>query len=326
MFSELYIDDLKRDSRLALIYLKWSFGQPTTDDDFLYIRERVRSEPNRLKEGPMALLSDLLESRLSLQAGVFSTYYRIPLERVTEEMFEIFVWAVWVSSPEVLAVTASQGYAFIQHISEIVKYHVWTVMVGKYLPFEHLSNNEFRQMFEHEWRNLMEYSGPLYDFWVVPRVSLDALVRYQKIDKGDQVIRNEVSSFLAHEAKAYPHLMKPVVPGFAERAFGLRMREIYRPLVDSTARKAIRTADGEVTQEYREAIHSMAWQAYDQAWNDFEFHYHKKKRPTGRLGFLGLAEDPQERAIMDSLLEQLGTSLRSKDLTPILFSCFTSDV
>ncbi len=321
--------------------------------DFLLLRQLALDHPDGSRSPSMVLLSDLLAANLAEIHADFVSYYGLDPQAVMYQMVMAFQWAVQGSTPEVIAAAAERGVDWGIHICEVVKITVWVSLYSRYLDTDALDDHAFRALFEAEWARLMPYRGLRYNFRVVPRLSLNAFVRYQELRRGNSVIRQIISSYLAHEGKHHPHFIEHWAPLFGEVAFARRLRRIYEPLIRLTARHALDNieASGADRERLLPDMLEQVRDAFDKAWEAFEFHvaYRGQPSPWGRRGILGLAEDPGFRETFDNYLQNEGAEelglvplsngaagegasvdagtgdgpvLVSTDLTPVLFSVF----
>lgn len=214
-----------------------------------------------------------------------------------------------------------------------------STLTRSYLPTRHLDDASFRRVFEKCWPELMQFRGVKFDFRVVPTLSPQDFVRYQKLPRGDKDIRAMISSYIVHQATAYPHLLEPVVPDLIRRVYRERIREMYTLLVQKVVKRVL--AGLGVTRaeakRLKAGVTRQAWEAYDEAVREFRFHvpYSGRPSPWGLLGILGLAESEQERESFDAFLRsemaiQLGLAnsgedLRSTDFTPIVFAHYLNE-
>lgn len=204
----------------------------------------------------------------------FTAYYGKKGEDVTAAMHQALAFAVWVTLPEILEGSTQQGSDFARHAMDVVKYRTWLSMEIGYADMMSLDDGTFREQFEREWEVLKGYKDELYGFRVVPKLSFEALERYQKLPRGNREIRRTISEYLSHQAKEYPHLAKPWIKDFTNLAFERRLRRTYAPLVEKIAREACdRQSEGKqpLPEQVRSAILKDAWEAYDAAWGEYRF-------------------------------------------------------
>jgi hypothetical protein len=194
------------------------------------------------------------------------------------------------------------------------------------LPIEQIrSDDEFRRVFEREWNVLLRYRGVKFDFRVVPKLSPDALVRYQKLRGGNKTIRRIISTYVVHQATVYPHLPCPAHPSLvigsgpctgrgSKRCTpvgGQGGRQVLVSLAtDDNEAKRLRSSSSAEAERLRADVTAQVWQVYDKAVQEFRFHvpYSGTPSPWEPFGILGLAESQDERDSFDAYLEQIGGS------------------
>jgi hypothetical protein len=221
----------------------------------------------------------------------------------------------------------------------MIRLSLWGKLVHGHMPIERVQDDAlFRTAFEAERQRLLPFRGFGFDFRVVPLLSPHALVRYQRLPRGDGVIRNMISSYIAHQATAYPHLRNFIWPDINQTLYKRRLREMFTPLVQATARKILDDMEGTRADKKRlkADVTRHVWSAYEAAVARFRFHYPYSgaaQTPWGTAGFLGLAESEDERRRFDVFLREEGGAekmgpllgqedqdLESTDFTHVLFT------
>ena len=210
------------------------------------------------------------------------------------------------------------GLSWGTHLFDLVRLRLWVNLVRLYFPTDVLDDENFRIFFEEHWKALLHYRGVRFDFRIVPGLSPDAFVRYQKLPYGDRTIRNIVSSYIVHQATAYPHLSSPLLPDLVRPVYLGRLREMYAPAVQKAVKQVLAglTRRPEVTRAQARAeakklepeVTRQAWDAYAEAVTGFRFHvpYSGHPSPLGLFGVLGLAESPADRESFDAFLKEGG--------------------
>lgn len=171
-----------------------------------------------------------------------------------------------------------------------------------YLELDGLEEDAFRGRFESEWAELKRHRDPYYGYVVPPRVSLNNIVRYLQLRRGNREIRFQASDYLLHLCQERPCLLEVVSPLFKERAFRDRVKAAYEPLMGNTARRIVRrsvASEQEAAGEYGEDVRATVRKAFDKFLREFDYYF--KERPdipemprwSGILG--GLCEDAEAR-------------------------------
>ena len=327
LYDKTYRDALIADWALGSIWMRWVHGLEVTAADFLAIRERaVQGVEEDLAVGPSALLVEILGGHLPLLTHDFMSYYGLDAEQIGDAFARAVIFAVKTAMPPVLQGTIAQGADWQRHLLDVTRHHIWYHLRGGYLDTSCLDDGEFRALFEREWAELLKYQGDLYDFRVIPKLSFDDLVRYQKLPKGNAKIRVAISTYMSHQAKAYPFFAKAWVENVVELTLGRRIRLMYAALVESVADEAIKNlgARGPRTVEMRAAIIKQAWEIYDRSWQDFQFYWKdpRKRRPFGYHGTLAMASDPRAQKLFRQWVAENGLDYRDYDVLEIGFAIF----
>jgi hypothetical protein len=111
------------------------------------------------------------------------------------------------SPKHVLDVTAIGG-DWHRYMIDMTRVHLWSLLELKFLDLSDLDDKAFRRKFEEEWEILSGFRGWNFDFRVIPKLSWDDFVRYQRLPYGKAIIRSTLSCYMAHQAFVYPHLLK----------------------------------------------------------------------------------------------------------------------
>jgi DNA-binding transcriptional MerR regulator len=323
---------MRTDAVAASIFERWRRGLAVTDADFLAVRARALEASGEtagaeIVPAVLLLLTDIMLPLTVRLWQDYTTYYELDSREVLAGVFRAFQFAVRISGPEVIAASTEQGSDFARHIVDITRHTVWVDLRIAYLDTSSMGDDEFRKLFEREWGRLVPYRDVLYDFRVIPRLPLDAFVRYNRLPRGDRKIRRIVSNYLVHQAKEYPHIFKPWIDftAFCNRVFFSRLQEIYELLVRKAARRAVsgqRTADRHLPEAVLQDMLTEAERKFREDLAGFEFHfdYPGRKRPLGSYGLLGFAENPEARRLFDEMMRTLRMPYTSNDLAEIGFA------
>lgn len=337
--SPQYEQARAEDLRFAAIHERALLGQPVSRADFLYLQAHVSQEPNNLYHPSFLLICNILEEALYRIRQDFIHFYGLSPLEVTASAALCLLWGIVHTTPNILDASETIGLDWGSHLMELIRQLMWMHLLGGYKPTKHLDDAAFRLMFEQRWPELLQFRGPKFDFRVVPTFSPEDFVRYQKLPHGDKDIRAMISSYIVHQATAYPHLLEPVVPDLIRGVYRARMREMYTPLVRKVVARILAGLGGTrgEAKRIKADVTQQAWDAYDEAVKKFVFHvpYAGGKPRWGLLGILGLAESARERESFDAFLrtgaaEQLGLAgpgeqVQSTDFTPIVFAHFLNE-
>jgi hypothetical protein len=100
---------------------------------------------------------------------------------------------------------------------------------------------------------------------------------------------------------------------------------MYEPLIRKAAKRFVN--DEEATGDHippriAEDVLVEAGTVFDNVLDAFEFYfdYRGKKRPLGRWGFIGFAENTKARELFDGVMGALGVGYRSRDPAEVAFA------
>lgn len=300
----------------------------------------------------MYLLQDImLDALVNIIAGFASHNLGIPTPRpeddptghlhlntlrpIMDKVLGCFGYVVYTALPVLIEANTKQGSDWSRLLIDQIRFMLWGLHRCKHIDFSGKSDSEFRRLFEQEWRELLQYQDGFYGFRVIPNISIQDMVRYQNTPHGDAIIRRAISAYLTHQATEYPHWIKPLSGKFTEVAFERRIRECYRPLVESLADEAMENltaaerskASNHHTstnwQKMRNDVLEQLWQQYEAARDDYQFYWNApgRQRPLGKIGFVGLQDVPIKEKL-DALMEQQGLPFRTRDISEVAFAHF----
>lgn len=180
--------------------------------------------------------------------------------------------------------------------------YVFQKVLDTGVELDGLEDSAFRKRFETEWAALKRYRDPYYGYWVQPRISLNNIVRYLQLPRGNRETRFQASDYLLHLCQERPSVLEVVYPLFKDKAFRDRVKAAYKPLTDKVARRIIRRSKAnpqEAAGQYGRDVRSAVGKAFDKSLRKFDYHY--KERPEipgmprwpGMIG--GLSEDVKTR-------------------------------
>lgn len=318
--SARYLSLLSTDTRAASIFHSWRRGRVPSNADYLYLRALVWESEPAPQHAPFRFLQDVLYEALRNQVVDTLAYHQDitpgqstfpPRAQHASQLLNAGLdMAIFVSGSSVVEAyeQLAPGADWTRLLLDQVRFFLWDMLRLPHRRFCEC-DGQFRLEFEEEWRRLLLFSDSFFGFRVVPRFRFDALVRYSRIRQGDRDIRGQISTYLTHQATEYPQLVQLFASNFTEVAFERRLRELYCPLVESTARDVLRNLEIDPANAANTPavadVEAQVWQAFDEARRTFLFHAPRANgRPLGRMGFVGTPQTAESRQLLEQSLQE----------------------
>ncbi len=336
--SGRYASLLQENVRVASLFHCWRRGKPPTNDNYLYLRSLVWEQQPQ-DERAYHFLADILNEVCAHWSGAVLTYYfGIPdtspefftrSTHVTEIVASSVSMAIMASGGEMVDQYAllKPGADWTRLLMDQVRLATRDALGLKNLDFSHLNDEDFRLRFEAEWVFLLQFQDLFYGFRVIPRMGLDDFVRYSLLPHADRNIRGQISDYFVHQSSEYPQLGQLFGPNFVAAAFGKRLKQIYRPLIEKAARLVSKNSQIPASDvRARADIETQIWQVFEGATQKFRFYVPRKKaRLCGKIGLLGLPQTPEQRSYFERRAKERGLfhnfePLTLSDLTEVGFA------
>lgn len=342
-----YEELLQEDVTSSAIYQRWELGLLPNDADFLHLREQSLHPCYwEQTDAPMFLLRDILGLPLTQMLCDYGVYYsteddssqvsHIPdysSPESIEDLRNALGLAVFATPPDLLTQNALLGSDWTRLLLDQVRMVLWTALGCQQWDLDSLGSENFRTFFEREWLVLMTYQNSFYGFRVLPKLKTREMVRYQELPYGDKQIRHQISTYFAHQATEYPHLLTLHGDNQTETLFEEGLRRMYDPLLRSFTQQAldnllVEDVEIEDAQSARllEDIGNQVEEEYRQARQQFSFYLENERRktlnPLGQSGFLSYPCDDHEEATLDALLQVRGYSFSTRDVREVSFATY----
>jgi len=171
----------------------------------------------------------------------------------------------------------------------------------------------FVRVFEREWDRLLPFTNGFFGFAVVPRVSYDDMMRYQRLRYRPygrlESIPYEVGDYLVHQAKGSMHFLRPFVADRLQDAFYDCISPLFGPLVftyqGKIADALLESEDGpDDPGEALDMAGELAMTRFHEAYDRYDFYQHPPGGPAATIsgGVIGW----RRRQDMRHLADQLG--------------------
>jgi hypothetical protein len=325
---------------MASIFLRWRRGIIPSDSDFLQIREQaLHPDYFGTTDEPVYFLVDILGEPLAQMASDYVSYYLtrrgelLPGQLITTLPFGLVLLlqaalgrVILHAAPEAIHENATIGSEWSRFVLEHMRQMLFKFLDCHQLDLTSRPDQEFRRTFEKEWKILLAYQDSLYGFRVIPKLSLEDMMRYQQLKKGDPQIRRTISTYITHQATEYPHLLHPYAPELAEKDYESLLRRMYDPLIQTTVRQALKNSSvlHENRQQIRADLLKEVEEQFQQARQAFSFYWEKavKERPLGKIGFLSYPQTSEGQKELDALLQQRTLPYTSRDFMEVSFATY----
>jgi hypothetical protein len=336
-FSNHYSRLLDKDAEIASVFHRWRRGIIPSDADFLLLRERALHADHFMKgDAPIFMIRDILHEPQSLMAQDYIAYYLRPsnaphdiynsLRHVTEVELSALGLVVYNAWPLLIAENARMGSEWSRFVLDQVKLLLWHLLGCKHPDLSSLSDRDFRQRFEKEWKELLQYQDSFYGFRIIPKLSLKDMERYQALKHGNPEIRRAISIYITHQATEYPHLFKPYAPNITEVAYERRLRRLYDPLINAIVNQALNNIEAtyQDRKRLRPDVLKQVEEVFLNARQNFSFYWEKsgQQRPAGKQGLVGFPQNSKDQAAIDELLKQRGIPFTSRDFMEVSFATY----
>jgi DNA-binding transcriptional MerR regulator len=184
------------------------------------------------------------------------------------------------------------------------------------------ATHPFRREVEREWRRVLCYGNGLYGFTVFPRIHMEDLVRYQLLRDKTPLVSWSISNWVIWSMTAFPSPVQIVCPEFGHRAFGVRLRRMYEPLVQSYATKLVTRAeriDGQRDAPKRADVVGELQALLSHLIEEYDFNYGKPDAMLSSVGTIGPESSPRWREDLDQRFGELGLPFRAHDVAHVGF-------
>ncbi len=308
------------------IVKRWSDDKQVADEDYLTLRSLINgAATDHAAEAYWHIMGEFLMPKAEQYFLDAVSYYDLnPLDTTVKVAFANALRGGVIVANEFMVegdTSVPVPSHFERVVFEVVKVALFAVAGMPFLDLPR-QRRAFKNAVEEEWRRVLAYGNGYHGFTVHPRVHIEDMVRYQKLDGSDDLVSWSISNWIVWSMTAFPSLVQTVAPDFGEKALGDRLVDMYEPLVQSYAGKLMHrakvTEGGDAVPRRSDAVGALRALLRD-AIDSYDFNYNKPEEMLSSVGIVGPASSPEWREDFDDRFKRLGLPFTARDLVHVGF-------